>query len=236
MSKHVSSTIEYYTRGQSQNPRWAVERQDRLTASNFYELLHARDMEAYCRKLYERKDQNALVNIPACKFGLESELPAMRAYAAQFADDVGSYYQPGLCVSKQYPKLAATPDFIVFADPYAQPKPPVSSYGAWLVEVKSFVDNPKADTIQQLAALRGRNFCCEFNANGEVAMRKEHKFYYQIIGQLNIVFGEDEFAFCDLVMYYKRTITTVRIYNDLHAWEHMRDRLLHATHVYAASK
>jgi len=161
----------------------------------------------------------------------------MRAYAAQFADDVGCYYQPGLCVSKHFPNLAATPDFIVFTDPYAQPQPPVSSYGAWLVEVKAFMDNPKADTLQQLAALRGKDFCLIFMDDGQVVMRKEHKFYYQIIGQLNIVFGEDEFAFCDLVMYYKGTITTVRIYNDLKHWQQrMREQLLGATNVYSVCK
>jgi hypothetical protein len=235
MSTHVSNTIEYQTRGQSENPRWAIERQHRLTASNFYELLHARDMEAFCRKLHDRKHQHP-TNIPACKFGLEAELPAMRAYAAQFAIDVGCYYQPGLCVSKHFPNLAATPDFIVFADPYAKPQPPASSYGAWLVEVKAFMDNPKANTLQELAALRGKNFCLEFTPNGEVAMRKEHKFYHQIIGQLNIVFGEDPYAFCDLVMCYKHYITTVRIYNDLEHWKLMRDRLLNATYVYSVCK
>jgi Viral alkaline exonuclease len=233
MSEHVSNTIERNTRGQSTNPQWVKARHSKLTASKFRPILVARDKEDFCRKLHERMN-DSLINIPACKFGLESELPAMRLYTQQFRDEVGLYYQPGLCVSKHFTNLAATPDFIVYKDPFAKAQPPTSSYGAWLVEVKSFMDNPNASNLYELAQLRGKTFCVEFMGPDRMVVRKEHAFYYQIIGQLNIVFGEDPAAFCDLVMYYKRQITTVRIYNDLEHWRRMRDPLIDASYVYLA--
>ena len=231
MPLEVDINIEKNTRGQSENPRWQIERQSRLTASSFHEILHARDIEASCRKLHERKIQHPY-NIAACKFGLESEVPAMKAYARQFNDQVGSYYQPGLCVSTTYPQLAATPDFIVYSSPYAKARPPVTSKGAWLVEIKTFMPNKLADNIHQLAILRGSTFCCAPLADGTLQLRKEHKFYTQIIGQLNIVFGSDPLAFCDLVLYYNGEITTIRVYNDLLLWKQMVKSLLKACDVY----
>ena len=231
----VHHSIERKTRGQSGNPEWQAQRATRITASIFYDVIHTKDIEHYCHRLHDRKMEPSLsTNIWACRIGLESELPAMRAYAAQFASEVGSYYQPGLCVSRRYPQLAATPDFIVYADPRAPSKPPTSSTGAWLVEIKTFMNNPAAATVQELANIRGRNFCCIPLADGRLMMRKEHKFYYQIIGQLNIVFGPDPNAYCDLVLYYKRQITTIRVFNDLALWEQIRQPLINASYVYNA--
>src|ERR1700751_5598423 len=117
MTHIVQYTIERNTRGQSGNPEWQAQRASRITASTFYNVLHTKNVEYFCRRLHERKLEPSLsTNIWACRIGLESEVPAMRAYAAQFASEVGSYYQPGPCVSKRHPQLAATPDFIVYSD------------------------------------------------------------------------------------------------------------------------
>ena len=231
MAHIVHHGIERKTRGQSGNPEWQMERANRITASTFYDVLHTKDITHFCHRLHERKAQPPL-NILACRIGLESEVPAMRAYTEQFASEVGTYCQPGLCVSKRHPQLAATSDFIVYADPRAPAKPPTSSTGAWLVEVKTFMDNPNANTIQELAELRGKQFCCIALRDGGLIMRKAHKFYYQIIGQLNIVFGPDPNAYCDLVLYYKRRITTIRVFNDLGLWDLMLKPLLDASTVY----
>src|SRR5256885_4726301 len=131
-------------------------------------------------------------SLAACKFGLDSEIPAMQLYVQAFPGLVGHCYQPGLCVSNLYPNLAATPDFIAYADRCSRSILPSSSHRAWLVEVKSFThDKSFANDIWELAEERGKGFCCRQQSDGTLGIRRKHKFYFQIIGQLNIVFGPD---------------------------------------------
>src|SRR5690242_6836449 len=105
MPSSTDEEIERATRGQSDNPRWIEERKYRLTASTFYEILHARDPEHCADQLYKRKASIGPAGLAACKFGLEAELPAMRLYAEQMGHKVGRYFQPGLCVNSALPDL-----------------------------------------------------------------------------------------------------------------------------------
>jgi YqaJ-like viral recombinase domain len=211
--------IESTTRGQSENTQWHKERISRVTASNFYDILHARDQDNFTSSLYQRKSKfTSPSNLAACKFGVDSEKPAFELYARQMGARVQYAFQPGLCVSTMYKGLAATPDFIVYSDAQTESQLPTSTHNSWLVEIKSFVTNDKAETLYQLAKLRNGNFCMAPLCDGTLVLRRDHKFFYQIIGQLNILYGPDPMAYCDLVLYYRGDITIVRIYNDVHFW------------------
>src|SRR5256885_16518896 len=96
----IDNDIELSTRGQSENPAWHEQRKMRLTASNFGACLRSRNPENFLRKLSERKSRPMTDrSIANCKFGLDSEIPAMMLYCQQFKDAVGHCYQPGLCVN-----------------------------------------------------------------------------------------------------------------------------------------
>ena len=219
--------IEVNTRGQSSNPQWYHERKLRLTASRFYEILHTRDVEKFCMQMIARnKHPIPSVRLSACQFGLDSEPVAMDLYVRRNAGRVGFYYQPGVCVSLLYPPLAATPDFIVYADPLAKPILPNNSDGAWLVEIKSFVTNPNARDIMDLARIR-TDFFFKPNDDGHtITINKEHKFYYQIMGQLNMVFGPDPNARCDVVLFYSGDIFVLTLKNDIKFWSKRCDNLM----------
>jgi YqaJ-like viral recombinase domain len=219
--------IEATTRGQAENAQWHKERVHRLTASNFYDILHTRDTDTLTSSLYQRKSKYmSPSSIAACKFGIDSEKPAFELYANQMGECVKFSYQPGLCVSTIYKGLAATPDFIVYSEPQNVPILPTTSRNSWIVEIKSFVDNDKAQTLYELAKIRNGNFCVAPMCDGTLVLRRDHKFFYQIIGQLNILYGLDPQAFCDLVLYYRGAITIVRIYNDIHFWQSIVNSLM----------
>ncbi len=221
----IDPQIEQATRGQSENPEWFIQRSQRLTASRFYDAIHS------FAALFPTPPPPPMTPkcLAACQFGLDSERPAFELYKAQYPHLVVGhhhYFQPGLCVSRIYPNLAASPDFIVYTTPPpsggAVPKFPEHAY---IVEIKSFVDNPAAADIVELARLRRKYFCCDVSPSGRLSIRKNHRFYYQIIGQLNIIFCENPAAYCHLVLYYRGRITVLEIPNDLELWRSIAPRL-----------
>ncbi len=212
----IDADIEFKTRGQSKNPEWFRQRANKLTASRFYDVVHAVPRQHSINNSHSH-------NMAACKFGLDSELPAFELYKAKHEHLVRYHFQPGLCVSLVYPNLAASPDFIVYADPKpAELKFPDHAY---IVEIKSFMDNPLADDIYALARLKKQYFCCDVTPKGHLEIRKDHRFYYQIIGQLNILFCENPLAYCHLVLYYKGQISVVQINNDIDLWRTISPKL-----------
>ena len=220
----VDVDIERSTRGQSDNGQWFRERAKRLTASRFYDIIHA-TKTVRISKIF---NDNVPKNIAACRFGLDSEIPAFNLYKEKYNVHIAYYFQPGLCVSHIYPNLAATPDFIVYSDPKFSPGRsviPRFPEHAYIVEVKSFMENAQAADIYELARLRGKYFCCDVTGKGRLRIRREHKFYYQIIGQLNILFCENPKAYCHLILYYKGKIHVIEIWNDVKLWRSIAPRL-----------
>src|SRR6185369_12266448 len=155
----------------------------------------------------------------ACAYGLAMEKPACELYLRE-KNESYEYYclekgkmgpaftaEPGgLVVMRSHPWLAATPDFVITC--YDRSK----NLERFLVEVKAYTPKDFAHNHEELAYTYD-DFCCQ-TKDGKLEIRKDHRFYYQIIGQLNVT-GLNR---CDLVIWYREAIRIITVNNDPEFW------------------
>lgn len=71
-------------------------------------------------------------------------------------------------------------------------------------------------------ALKYRDCVLRSDVVGKLHVRKDHRFYYQMIGQMNIC-GFDR---CDLVVFYKGSVRMFTVKNDpTYFWQTMYPKL-----------
>lgn len=110
--------------------------------------------------------------------------------------------------------MSASPDFIVTSTLDLAPR-------KWLCEVKCYTPKDGLETHEDLAE-RYKDCVLVPCVGGSLDVRKEHRFYYQILGQMNIC-GFDR---CDLVVFYKGVVRSFTILNDpIYFWHKMYPKL-----------
>ncbi|CAL9695403.1 unnamed protein product [Knipowitschia caucasica] len=185
VSTRLSAAIEEETRQQSQCPLWGQVRRPRLTASRFREVCYVRG-ESSSKNLAARIIKGT-PQTAAMKRGLELEPEILNQYSDLC--DV-SVMQCGVIIHPDAPHLATTPDAKVF-DPKGCPP-----FG--LAEVKACdVDN--VEGVKHLKTI-----------NGKVCLKKSHKYYYQVQGQLAITGPQ----WCDFITDTRGDITVERLHRD----------------------
>jgi hypothetical protein len=202
--------IELKTRGQSSNPYWhQVRKFGRLTASRFGDICLRKlppTVTAINRILSTQNEISVPIS-PAAQFGLDSEDKACQMYLRKkFPGQKIMAYRTGFFLHKDFSFLGCSPDFIC-SDPV------LNTY--WIVEIKSFVARPNINDIYELINFKGNDFCCGINSYGELYLKHYHKFYYQIIGQMNIIGLEK----CDLVLYYRDQVYIIEVKNNQYFWD-----------------
>ena len=120
----------------------------------------------------------------------------------------------GLCVPTWCKDIGATPDGIVCA-PGTIPH---------VLEVKCVFDGsvyPK--TIVEIAKERGSKFYCRLNGDGELELRKNHAYYYQVLGEM----ATTGLLTADFVIYHPRTdeLKVLRILFNEDDWKAVKGRL-----------
>ncbi|KAL2104392.1 hypothetical protein ACEWY4_001260 [Coilia grayii] len=185
VSPQMANEIEKGTRQQSRCPAWAQLRQPRLTASRFREACASWegnvDPEAAAKALAGQ------MQTPAMLRGLQMESEVLSIYAKLKDVNVMSF---GFVISPGAPHLGASPDGRVY-DPSESPP-----FG--LVEVKS---TTKHDALQ-VAHLKSEN--------GSVSLRRSHRYYWQVQGQLAVTGLE----WCDFVTDTQANVYVERIWRD----------------------
>ena len=110
----------------------------------------------------------------------------------------------GLKICEPNPFLGATSDGIIKLDDGTE----------GLIEIKNILQTES--TLIKDAAKHEKNFCLSNTDNDNIQLKRNHKYYYQIQGQLNI----HEKQWCDLVI--RRTnpydIYIERIERDIRLW------------------
>ena len=180
--------VENQTREQRKSDRWYKERKYKLTSSRFGEICKRRKYDLkYCESL--STNQKDLSHIPAVKFGLNQEKVALEQFKQRMRFDVVK--KARFFISKAYPHLGASPDGIV---------PASELNDEALVEVKcSYANRFSGEPPNYL-----------YKVASHFKLRRDHKYYYQIQGQLHCTGLE----MCYLVVYTFPRLFIVRVYKD----------------------
>ena len=187
-SQSERQEVEEQTRAQHKSDRWHQERKYKLTSSHFGEICKRRKYDLkYCESL--STNQKDLSHIPAVKFGLNQEKVALEQFKQRMRFDVVK--KAGFFISKAYPHLGARPDGIV---------PASELNDEALVEVKcSYANRFSGEPPNYL-----------YKVASHFKLRRGHKYYYQIQGQLHCTGLE----MCYLVVYTFPRLFIVRVYKD----------------------
>ncbi|XP_063221397.1 uncharacterized protein LOC134530485 isoform X1 [Bacillus rossius redtenbacheri] len=188
-------TLERDTIGQHINSKWREHRMNRLTASMFGSVMCRREKTS-CHNLVKsflyRKD----LHTPAIQYGRLNESVAINLYEQQQSAEV---QKCGLFVDSEHPYLGASPDGLVGTDK--------------LLEVKCLY-SLKDKVLEEAVTLKGKKLCIE-SVNGQLQLRRNHSYYFQIQGQLNICDRE----YCDFVVYAGGKIIVECIVRDKILWQ-----------------
>lgn len=149
------------TRDQAFSSKWFNERKFRLTASKFGEILKStenRNLEKFCESLYSPPN----LSTPAVIHGKTYEPIAVELFEKHFQTKVSKC---GLFVNEDFPNFAATPDGIVDEETLVEVKCPFSSRNEEISDSITFLEKNSSQMLQ---------------------LKTDHKYYFQIQGQLAI--------------------------------------------------
>lgn len=195
--------IEKCTRGQSTNKHWHDMRKGLLTASNFHQICCSTDSVKTATLLLKGASLNDNCLPAAILFGRRYESKARELFLKghRFRHRHCSVDVPGLVISGQTPFLACSPDGIVEC----------KMCGRFLIEVKCFF---KYKCFYPNNALSLSNICSK-DENGKLHLKRSHKYYDQIQGQMAITGIRKSVLVC----YTHKGIATVDVEFDEEFWK-----------------
>ncbi|KAJ8914142.1 hypothetical protein NQ315_016220 [Exocentrus adspersus] len=160
--------VEEETRGQWSNSRYEVERKDRLTASVFGEVIKRRSSTS-CHNLVKKILYTLNIHSEAMEYGRAKESVARQKFCNLRPQ--AQVTESGLFIDKEYGYLAASPDGLVGAN--------------GLLEIKCLYKVHKSGKTLREAVESDRTLCLEIR-NDKIHLKRNHNYFYQVQGQLNI--------------------------------------------------
>ena len=121
----------------------------------------------------------------------------------------------GLCVPNWNKSIGASPDGIVCCPTELIPH---------VLEIKCLADkNPLPKTIAEIAKDRGSRFYCTVDSEGELRLKRNHQYYYQVLGEM----ATTGLWVADFAIYHPRTgeIKVQRINFDEEEWKRVQSKL-----------
>ena len=202
-----SEVVERLTRGQRNNDIWAEARKCRLTASNFGAIVNSQKRTSVLKTVM---GYYGYVSSDAIEWGKKREKVALSAYLKEMNNDGKkvSVSESGLLISEEYPFLGASPDGVVRQN---------GEIG--LVEIKCPYKHRQVTPYQ---ASDDKTFCCVKDVNGNVTLKKNHKYFYQIQGQMAI----KGCNWCDFVVWTTKGLVIERVVFDSQLWQTMKTNLV----------
>ncbi|KAI4454827.1 exonuclease phage-type/recb c-terminal domain-containing protein [Holotrichia oblita] len=184
------NNIEISTRGQHDNSYWKELRKSYLTASNFGQVIK-RKADTHCHNLVKKLLYTSKeILSPAILFGRTHEQVAIDKYESSTDTEVR---RCGFFIDEDNPFLGASPDGLV------------GNNG--LIEVKCLY------SVNKLMENHKKNVCYNIR-DSQIQLKRNHNYYYQIQGQLNITKKE----FCDFIIFTKDDFHVERIFKDRELW------------------
>lgn len=194
--------IECDTRGQSECELWQLLRREMLTASNFGTVCRLR-LTTSCAATVKNIIYPPSIDTAAMKYGREKEEIARKELALQINKEIKIC---GLFIDCKNPWLGASPDGLIDEDGVVEIKCPPS---AELLTAEEAIK-----TLPQLRSI--------FDKKNPDRMNQNHRFFYQVQGQLNITQRE----YCIFAIWTPKSIKTVRVSRDIDFWKNEMQPLL----------
>ena len=196
VSEAESADYEQHTRKQNACPEWHKLRKLRITASKFKSVTGRRSNHT---QLAQDLLTKSLTKTAAMEFGSENENTAALTYANLFGMDI---HEVGFVINPSRPYLGCSPDRRVY-DP--------ADEGSWgLLEVKCSTK----DSVADLNFLRS-------NEDGILELRKSHKHYEQVMGQMGLTGA----LWCDFFVWTANDYHKERILYDHDFFKNMLQKL-----------
>ncbi|XP_064470999.1 uncharacterized protein LOC135385550 [Ornithodoros turicata] len=203
LTKEEATCLERNTRQQANSHAWHSARRWRLTASKFGQVLHRSEWTE--KGLTNLTAQRDLCRVRAVAYGRENEDIAAQSYAdlmRRVGHDI-VLSPAGIIVDPGCPWLGASPDRFVY-DPTE-----LTPHG--VLEIKC--PYSLRDSEPSLAKDKIPYLC--FNEHGHPKLKRDHKYYFQILGQMGLTGCE----WGDFVVCSERRVAVERIYFDLGRWK-----------------
>lgn len=213
--------IEAATRDQAKSSLWYQLRKGRLTSSRFGDVLRCRgNPVSLLTQVMGYKDQPSLMPA-AVRWGRDNEGKGREAY--QLLQPNSSVTASGLHIHAEHSFLGASTDGKVLETA------PDGTTSTGCLEIKcpfsvssvSILDR----TPEQLAHEYPDTFCLRIDPDGTIHLKKDHKYYDQVIGEIAVLGVE----WCDFVVFTPAGVFVERINFDKPHWE---ERLLPSLKLY----
>ena len=186
--------IERNTTEQSDSELWLALRRERLTASNFGNVCKMRPTTS-CATTVKNILYPPSVDTAAMRYGREQEKVAI----TDLSEKLNKNVQPrGLFIDYENPCLGASPDGLVDENGLIEIKCPLSA--------ENFTAEEAIKTIPCLKSIFDRKNPDKINQN--------HRFFYQIQGQLNITRRE----YCIFAIWTPKSIKITYVNKDVAFW------------------
>lgn len=210
ITEEESVTIEKMTRGQTTNKFWKEARGERLTSSNFGTVFSRKD-DTKPDKLVRSIMYDDIDTIHM-KWGRNHEPAARRAYGnfmvkkhTQFCLSLS-----GFIINTDHPHLGSSPDGLTVCQ----------CCGEGLLEVKCPSSN-KFKFKTPTECCEDKSFYCKLDENNNLSLKQNHKYYYQVQGQMGIANRNH----CDFVVWTLKGFEVQRIEFDRKLWDKMVKKL-----------
>jgi len=187
--------IERDTTEQSESELWSALRREMLTASNFGIVCRMRPTTS-CAMTVKNILYPPSVDTAAMKYGREREKVARKEITAKLNKEIKSC---GLFIDYENPCLGASPDGLIDENGLIEIKCPLSAEHLTAEEA-----------IKTLPPLKGI-----FDKKNPNKINRNHRFFYQIQGQLNITRRE----YCIFAIWTPKSIKITHVNKDNAFWK-----------------
>ncbi|XP_047142692.2 uncharacterized protein LOC124816975 [Hydra vulgaris] len=193
------------TKLQSLSSAWNIHRAGRITASNFYEVMHFKYKNSSNSLLNKLMCYTKAPNTPSLTYGREMECKAREHYQTIMKEKHNDFQvtATGLHILYNKPYLGASPDSIVSC----------SCHSDGLLEIKC--------PFNYRNGLVNWEMDNNFPIDSSVTMKKNHKYYAQVQGQLYVLNKE----YCDFFVWAPNHYLLIRVTKDLEFIDEMMSLL-----------
>lgn len=207
LTQEEATKIETLTRAQHASDNWYIQRAGRITASKFKGVCSTKK-ESPSLSLIKMicYPVKSLFRTKATEWGLEHETEAANEYLQIMEEEHIDIIvnDVGLIVNPRWPEFGASPDRLVFCEcclgGVLEIKCPYSLYANDINDLKEYC--------------KQKSPCVMLN-NGEIVLKRNHAYYYQIQMQMfvaNLQYG-------DFVIWSPKIFFKERIFPDFKFWE-----------------
>ncbi|XP_033762292.1 uncharacterized protein LOC117343858 [Pecten maximus] len=211
ISDKQSESVNIATRGQSNNKNWKTMRSYLLTASNFGMVCRRQEKTPADNLIKQLRGYKPIPEgVPSLQHGRRYENTARRAYIKEHVTKCSGEVEVkdmGVYVSQQFPFLGASVDGLITCS--------VCGSGALEIKCPYGKNSDKWRHKTPTECAKNKSFCCEFNLSGELSLKHNHQYYYQVIGQMAVL----ELTWADFVIWTKKGISVERITFDENFWQ-----------------